>query len=162
MEKTIFIAIALALMPISEIRGAIPLVLALSNDNVATMTGIALSVLANMTVPFVAYSILDLLERFAFSRSSPSIARSLYMKILSYGRRKALGLRKSSYIALALFVGVPLPFTGAWTGTLIAYVLGFDRRKSIIAIDIGVLIATTIVLVVSILGIGFLREIFTS
>ena len=52
-------------------------------------------------------------------------------------------------IALMLFVAIPLPGTGAWTGCILAWVLGLERKKSIIAISAGVLIAGLIVFLVS-------------
>ena len=56
------------------------------------------------------------------------------------------------FIALTIFVSIPFPTTGAWTGTIIAWLLGLERKKSIIAIACGVLIAGTIVSLAS-LGI---------
>ena len=53
------------------------------------------------------------------------------------------------YLALTLFVAVPVPGTGAWTGTLVAWVLGLDRWKSIGAISLGVVIAGLIILFTS-------------
>ena len=59
-----------------------------------------------------------------------------------------------TYVALGLFVGVPIPLTGAWTGTLIAWFLDLDRKKSIIAITLGVLMAGFIILALS---LGFFK-----
>ena len=56
-------------------------------------------------------------------------------------RYKSLG-----FFALILFVAVPLPGTGAWTGCLVSWLFGLDRKKSILAISIGVLIAGILVL----------------
>lgn len=151
--------IIMALAPISEIRGAIPLVLAIYNDGFHLSLGIAISVLSNMVVPFIAYLVLDMLDYLIRSRYSPGLVKRLYSSLLSLGRKRAKSLRKESYIGLTIFVGIPLPFTGAWTGTLVAYVLGLERRKSILAIELGVLIATIIVLLVSITGIEFLKRI---
>ena len=69
-------------------------------------------------------------------------------------RLKARAGRGGLFIALMLFVGIPLPGTGAWTGTLIASVLGLDAKKSFFAAVLGVLIATTIMTVLSYLGLG--------
>jgi uncharacterized membrane protein len=55
---------------------------------------------------------------------------------------------------VALFVGIPLPGTGAWTGTLIASVLGLDPKKSFLAATLGVLGATVIMTVLSYCGLG--------
>ena len=59
-------------------------------------------------------------------------------------------------IALMLFVGIPLPGTGAWTGTLAASLLDLDFKKSVLAVMAGVIIAGVIMLVISLFGLEFL------
>ena len=56
---------------------------------------------------------------------------------------------KGIYVALLLFVGIPLPGTGAWTGTLAASILDLDFKKSIISVILGVLLAGIIMTVLS-------------
>ncbi|MBT3274759.1 MAG: small multi-drug export protein, partial [Spirochaetales bacterium] len=56
-------------------------------------------------------------------------------------------------LGLALFVAVPLPITGAYTGTLGAWVLGMDPKKTFLAVFLGVIISATVVTIVSYLGI---------
>ena len=67
--------------------------------------------------------------------------------------RRAMGkserIQKGEFIGLMLFVGIPLPGTGAWTGSLIAALLGIKNRKAVPAILLGILIATVIMCVVS-------------
>lgn len=53
------------------------------------------------------------------------------------------------FIGLMLFVGIPLPGTGAWTGALVAETLQMDRKKAMLAITLGVIIALVIMLIVS-------------
>ncbi len=156
----LLVGVILGLLPISEVRGAIPYVLIVMDGFSARIIGITLSILANLLVPFIAYPILDLLDHLVKSRFTPSFIKNFYNWLLQLGRKRSLGLRRTSYIALSLFVGIPLPGTGAWTGTLVAYVLGFDRKKSILAIEIGVLIASVIVLLVAYLGIDVLAKLF--
>ena len=50
------------------------------------------------------------------------------------------------FLALTLFVGIPLPGTGAWTGCLIAWILGLNRKKSVLSITLGVVIASILVI----------------
>ena len=59
---------------------------------------------------------------------------------------------KGMFWALLLFVGIPLPGTGAWTGTLAASLLDLDFKKSIVAVMCGVVLAATIMTTVSLLG----------
>ncbi len=63
----------------------------------------------------------------------------------------------SIYIALALFVGIPVPGTGAWTGTLAASMLDLNRRKTFIAVGCGLVMACAIMLLVS---LGLFKVIF--
>jgi uncharacterized membrane protein len=83
--------------------------------------------------------------------------QDFFNRILSKTRKKAKEVEKKidkfGYLALVLFVAIPLPGTGAWTGAFISWLLGLDRKKSLIAISTGVLIAGLIVLLIS---LGFL------
>ncbi|MBQ3947534.1 MAG: small multi-drug export protein, partial [Ruminococcus sp.] len=58
------------------------------------------------------------------------------------------------FVALLLFVGIPLPGTGAWTGTLAASFLNMDFKKSVVAVICGVLLAGIIMTVLSLLGVS--------
>ena len=60
---------------------------------------------------------------------------------------------KGMFWALLLFVGIPLPGTGAWTGTLAASLLDLDFKKSIIAVTLGVALAATIMTIATLLGV---------
>jgi uncharacterized membrane protein len=66
-------------------------------------------------------------------------------------------VEKWGWLGVALFVAVPLPVTGAWTGTLGAWVLGLSRRKTMAAVILGVIAAGAIVSAVVALGIGAFR-----
>ncbi len=66
-------------------------------------------------------------------------------------------MNKYGYLALAIFVGIPLPITGAWTGTLIAWLLDLNRKKSFIAIASGVIIAGVLVTLATLGGLGIFR-----
>ena len=61
------------------------------------------------------------------------------------------------WLGIAVFVAIPLPITGAWTGTLGAWVLGISRRKTIVAVILGVVTAGIIVTTVVLLGIQALN-----
>ena len=73
---------------------------------------------------------------------------------LWFGGKK---LEKGAYIALFLFVGIPLPGTGAWTGTLAASILDMDFKKSTIAVMCGVVLAGIIIGILTMLGINILK-----
>ena len=158
----LLVAVILALSPVSEVRGAIPYVMVMIHDSTARVVGLIVSIASNMLVPIMGYYVLDLLDRLVRSKFTPGAVKRIYDWLLKLGRKRALHLRKESYVALALFVGVPLPFTGAWTGTLVAYVLGLTRWKAIVAISVGVLIASIIVLIGSYLGVELIAKILFS
>ena len=65
------------------------------------------------------------------------------------GQKKSESMKHGEFLGLLLFVGIPLPGTGAWTGSLIATILDMDRKKSIVPILLGVLMATVIMTVFS-------------
>lgn len=160
MWSNMLLAFILGLLPISEIRGGVLYVFASSKSPIELLVGLLLSLSGNLLVPFLAYRVLDLLDHAFRSKHTPLVIKKAYLLVLDYGRRRAGSVSGKGYLALALFVGVPLPVTGAWTGTLVAYVLGLDRRKSTIAIELGVLIAATIVTLVIALGLEVLRRVF--
>ena len=67
---------------------------------------------------------------------------------------------KYGLLGLMLFVAIPLPITGAWTGTIGAWVMGLDRKKSILFILLGVLVAGIVVSAVVATGAG-IASLFT-
>ena len=65
-------------------------------------------------------------------------------------------IEKFGYLGIVLFVGIPLPGTGAWTGTLAASILDMDFKSTTIAVMLGVLLAGVIMMVVSFLGFSLI------
>ena len=70
------------------------------------------------------------------------------------GKKLQAKAGRGMFIALLLFVGIPLPGTGAWTGTLAASILDMDFKSTIIAVMLGVLLAGIIMMVLSVAGFG--------
>jgi uncharacterized membrane protein len=69
-------------------------------------------------------------------------------------KRADAKIRRYEHLGLLVFVAIPLPFTGAWTGALIAYLFNLKFAKSLITIFVGVLIATSIMTIVTLTGIN--------
>jgi uncharacterized membrane protein len=67
-------------------------------------------------------------------------------------KRADIRIRRYEYLGLIVFVAIPLPFTGAWTGALIAYLFDLEFSKSLFTIFIGILIAATIMIALTITG----------
>jgi len=140
-------AILLSLTPGVEARGAIPLAYYYGFKGVDTLILIYLfSSLPSIPVIYGLAIIEDLLV------NKYDLFKKLYTRVLMYIRSRAENVLKYRivYIGLALFVAIPLPGTGVWTGSLIAHVFKMDRLKSIISILTGNLIAciTVYILVV--------------
>ncbi len=132
--SNVLIVIFTAFMPGIEARGAIPLALALGFD---PFTSLILSYIAS-SIPsiFLVYG-LSWLEKHIIYKIS--ITRKIYHFALSKARKKAVKVKNYNivYIGLTLYVAIPLPLTGVWTGSLIAYILGLNKLKSIVSIFIG-------------------------
>ena len=134
------LTILLGILPISELRGAIPFAYF---NGVPLWLSFIIGVLSNAMVPLVGFSFLGtlhkLLDRWPFYHR-------LFEKTIARARSKVgEKVHKYGLLGLMLFVAIPLPITGAWTGTLGAWVLGLDRKKSVLFILIGVLISGIIV-----------------
>jgi uncharacterized membrane protein len=144
------ITIALGILPISELRGAIPY----AYFNGAPLYLAALiGFLANLLVAPLGYLFLGSLHN-VFYRIW-GWYRSFFDRFIQQARKKVeRHFNKWGYIGLALFVGVPLPVTGAWTAVLGSWVLGLKKKETILAISLGVLISATIVTLVIALGAG--------
>jgi len=150
------------LLPIAEVRGAIPLAFVLLGGNADhLLLGVITGIAGNLLIAPVVIPLLSRIESYILnSRRSPKFLQRAYRWVLSITRRRAESIREKSYVALTLFVAVPLPVTGAWTGSLIAYLLGMDKKKSIAAVEAGVLIASAIVFTATYLGVEALKKIF--
>ncbi|WP_448577221.1 COG2426 family protein [Thermosphaera sp.] len=159
--QSVLIAFLLGFLPISEVRGAIPYAVIKGGDDAAIVSVyVLIGVLANLLIAPVALNILSVVERIIMNEKFPGFLRKLYLKIVDRALKKASRMEKITFISLALFVGIPLPVTGAWTGSLIAFLLRVDKKKAVAAISLGVLIASIIIYSAVYLGISVLRTIF--
>jgi len=142
MYNYVYVALA-SMSPILELRGAIPLGLGLHLD---LFTFMWVAILANILLIPLSFLFLKFskFRRILFYFLGARIER----KIAMHRRR----FETHGELALIPFVAVPVPFSGAYTGILLAEVLGYNRVKSSLAISLGVLIAAAIVMLVS-LGI---------
>ncbi|MDK2781543.1 MAG: hypothetical protein PWR13_571 [Archaeoglobi archaeon] len=129
-----------AMLPVLELRGAIPLGILLG---LSPLKAYILSVVGNfIPVPFILLllrKILNFLERFG-------ALSSVVERIYTLGERRSGLVRKYGPLGLTLFVAIPLPVTGAWTGSLVATLLNLPLRTSLVSILTGILIAGLIVL----------------
>ncbi|MBQ8440814.1 MAG: small multi-drug export protein [Clostridia bacterium] len=139
-----------SMLPIIECRGAVPLGFGLGLPWWQTAL---LSIAGNLLpVPFILLFIRAILKWMASCRIQ------FFNKIAAWLDRKVDKhkgtIEKYSYWGVMIFVGLPIPGTGAWTGTLIASVLGLEPKRSFLAAVGGVLMATTIMMIVIYGGLG--------
>jgi uncharacterized membrane protein len=145
MQPELLVIIA-TMLPIAELRGGIPLGIALG---LPPLTVILLAVVTNCLVFFPIFFGLKLFYERLFSRFT--WARRLMNRVHKKGGPY---VEKYGIIGLAVFVGMPLPVTGAWTGTGVAWFLGLDWKKSFLAVCLGVMISAAIV---STITLGFMN-----
>ena len=133
----------ISLMPILELRGGL---IAAALLNLNPIKSYIICMIGNiLPVPFILLLINKVLSWMRSSKHFSIIANWLDKKV---DKNKGK-LEKYGYLGLVLFVGIPLPGTGAWTGCLIASVLEMDKKKSFIAALIGVFVASIIMMIVS-------------
>jgi uncharacterized membrane protein len=141
----------LAMTPIGELRAALPVALVFYRLN--WLWAYFLSVVGNL-VPVVF--LLAFLGSISTWLSNHFVFFKKFFSWLFEKTRKKTGskMNKYNHWALAVFVAIPLPLTGAWTGALIAFLLGMHFWKAFLSISLGVLIAGIVVLGLTSTGIA--------
>lgn len=129
----------ISMLPIIELRGAIPVATALG---ISLPSAYVICIIGNMLpVPIIFL----FAKKVLFWGKDKPYLKKPFSFILEKGYRTGKKLEDKAgftlYFALALFVGIPLPGTGAWTGSLAASLLGMNVKKSIFVVLIGVLLA---------------------
>ncbi|MDR0645265.1 MAG: small multi-drug export protein [Treponema sp.] len=148
----LFLTIVLSFLPISELRGSIPY--ALYND-VPWFIAYPLCAALNALVAPVCWIFLGTLHKLFLKMEW---YRRFFERFIEKARAKlAEGVKKWGWFGVSLFVAIPLPITGAWTGTLGAWVLGLSKRKTMLAVAVGVLIAGAVVTSVVMFGVQALQ-----
>ena len=151
MKKYIWVFL-IAMVPLIEIRGAIPYAVIWG---LPLIPSIIVAVIGNMIpVPIIFLFARKVLEWGKDKKVIGPFFTWCLQKGEKGGRKLEQKAGKGLYWALFLFVGIPLPGTGAWTGMLAASILDMDFKKSTIAALGGVLLAGAIMLTASLLGVG--------
>ena len=134
-----------SMIPIIELRGAIPLGAALGLSMWQTFL---ISIIGNMLpVPIILLFVKKVLEFMSRSKIKffNKVANWLYAK----AEKNRARIEKYAFWGVAIFVGIPLPMTGAWTGTLVAAVINMRFLKAFFSALIGVLMAAVIMTFIS-------------
>jgi uncharacterized membrane protein len=141
------IVVVIAVLPIVELRGALPV--AINVFNMPWYWAYCLAVIGNMLpVPIL----LLFFEALARVVSKVEVGKRLVNWLLERTRRHGKFIERYERIGLMLFVAIPLPFTGAWTGSIAAFLMGMKFRYSFLSILCGVLISGAIVTCLCLLG----------
>ena len=149
----------ISMVPLIELRGAIPVAVGM-DLGLPEWLVLIIAIIGNMIpVPIIYFFARKFLEWGSKRKWKP--CRQFCNFCLKKGEKAGQKLLKKAkggvYFALFLFVAVPIPGTGAWTGTLAASILNLDFKKTMIAIMSGVLVAGLIMLAVS---LGLFKVIF--
>jgi len=130
-------------MPILELRGGLIAAALLGLDPVPSYI---ISIIGNiLPIPFILLLITKILDWMRKSKHFKGIAHWLDEKVEKHKGQ----IEKYGYLGVILFVGIPLPGTGAWTGSLIASVLEMDKKKTFLSVIIGVVMASIIMMFLS-------------
>lgn len=156
--KEYLIVFLVSMVPLIELRGAIPYAVGFG---VPLLPAYIIAIIGNMLpVPFIYLFARRVLE---WGADKPVIGK-FFTFCLEKGEKGGKKLQAKAgrglFVALLLFVGIPLPGTGAWTGTLAASILDMDFKSSVLAVMLGVILAGLIMGAVSAGVFGALAAVF--
>ena len=157
--KKIILVFLISMVPVVELRGALPYALGpWMGQPLPLLQAYLICIIGNMLpVPLIYLFARKLLE---WGKNKPLIGKP-FTWCLEKGKKGGEALQKKAgqglFLALMLFVGIPLPGTGAWTGTLAASILDMEFKESVLAVMFGVLLAGVIMLLLSTAGYGIVR-----
>ena len=144
------ITFLISMIPLVELRGAVPYAI---STGIPLWQALLIGVIGNMLpVPIIFFFARHILE---WGKEKPLIG-NFFTWCLNKGHRGGQKLEEAAgdkgiFWALLLFVGIPLPGTGAWTGTLAASILDWDFKLSVLAVMLGVILAGLIMGTLSLL-----------
>mgnify|MGYP002726329129 FL=1 len=151
LKKYIYIFL-ISMVPLIELRGAVPVSRVMGLPIVPSFI---VCIIANMLPVPIIY--LFARKVLIWGADKPIIGR-FFSFCLKKGEKGGKKLQAKAgrglFVALLLFVGIPLPGTGAWTGTLAASILDMDFKSTVAAVMLGVLLAGMIMMIVSLAGVS--------
>lgn len=142
LPKEVFAAL-ISMVPVIELRGGLPYAIL---SGIPPLVAAPLCIAANLLpVPFILWFVTPLFS----AMKKIKLFRPMVEKLEKRAMSKSDRIEKGYFWGLLLFVGIPLPGTGAWTGSLIAAMLDIPKKKSIPAIALGVCLAAVLMGVLS-------------
>ena len=141
-ELIVFI---ISLCPILELRGGL---IAATLLGVKPIIAYIVSIIGNtLPVPFILLFITKVIDW--MEKSKVKWMKRVAKWLINKAHKNKEKIEKYGYLGLVLFVGIPLPGTGAWTGCLVASVFDMDRKKSFLAVMTGIIMASIIMMILS-------------
>ena len=141
------VVLIIASLPIFELRGALPV--AINLFHFPWYYALPLAIIGNLLPVPIILLFLDAISRWL---SKIGFFKRFLQWLFEHTRRRGRIVERYERIGLVLFVAIPLPVTGAWTGSLIAVLFGFKFKHAFISIFLGICIAGIIVTCLSLLG----------
>ena len=156
MLRKYLIVFLVSMVPLIELRGAIPVS---QGFGLPIVQSYILCIVGNMIpVPFIYLFARKFLEWGQDKKIIGGICRFFLVKGKKGGEKLQSKAGRGLFVALFLFVGIPLPGTGAWTGTLAASLLDMKFKETVIAVVLGVLLAGLIMMAVSLGAFSFVEN----
>ena len=148
-------ALILSILPIAELRGGIPCMLL---SGYPVWLSYISCVVVNFLVGPIVFVFLNTVHKILYRIS-------IYKKLFDWFERRVRSktshlIEKYGFWGITLFVAIPLPVTGAYTGSAAAWLFNVDWKKSMLAVLVGVMIAGVVVTLVMVLGIEWLKPLF--
>ena len=146
LPKEVFAAL-ISMVPIIELRGGLPYAIL---SGISPWLAFPLCIAANLVpIPFILWFITPIFN----ALKKTKLFRPMVEKLEARAMKKKDSIEKGYFWGLLFFVGIPLPGTGAWTGTLGASFLNMGIKSTALAVSLGVLMAGGIMVSVSLLGL---------
>ena len=140
----------LSALPITELRLSIPYFILY--EKIDMYTAVLFSIIGNILIGLIVFNIIGPIMYKI--RNSNLLSKPINYIINRTKTRSSL-INNFKALGLMIFIGIPLPFTGVWTGSLAAYLFGVTRRRAMLAIILGVLMSATIVTLLTIVANEF-------
>ena len=151
MIKKLLYVFGISILPVIELRGAIPAGAAMGLPFWAVFL---CAILGNLLpVPFI----LIFIEKILLFMKEHNIFPKLVHWLEEKAQKGAAKVENYALLGLSLFVAIPLPGTGAWTGALVAALFHMEKRRAMLSITLGVLFAGVIMTLASYGVVGFLK-----
>ncbi|SEQ29949.1 Uncharacterized membrane protein [Lachnospiraceae bacterium RM5] len=143
LKKYLFVFLV-SMVPLIELRGAIPISRGM---HMPVLNSYIVAIIGNMIpVPFIYFFARKVLEWGKDKKYIGKFFTFCLEKGEKGGKKLTEKVGRGTFLALLLFVGIPLPGTGAWTGTLAASILDMEFKKTVVAVILGVLLAGIIMM----------------